>query len=140
MADEPSTRYDGDNLPAPSHASPYPVSRLAPVHDLVDVAREIAQADAMIGAVVHGKLEVIAEQIRSLQQQARDILARAEHDAALHRAECRFRKRVGQTYHLYRRPDGTAYLSMLSPEEWGRPPHEHAGSWELLADSGWKRV
>jgi hypothetical protein len=141
MPDDPSIRYRGENLPAPaSHVSPYPTSRLSPVHDLVDVAREIANADAMIGAVLHGKLEVIAEQIRALQQQAREILARAEHDAALHRAECRFRKRAGHVYHLYRRPDGGAYLSLLSPAEWGTPPHEHVGSWELLADSSWRRT
>jgi hypothetical protein len=104
----------------------------------VDTARQIAEADHMIGAVVHGKLEVIAEQIRSLQAQAREILGRARVDADLHRAQCSFQKRAGHTYHLYRREDETSYLSLLSPAEWRRPtPHEYVGSYRLEADMSW---
>lgn len=125
-------RHDG-----PARTSPYPVSRLAPAHELVDVAREIESADRMLGAVVSGKLEVIAEQIRALQEEARAILEQAKSDLDLHRAECTFRKRPGHVYHAYRRADGRAYLSMLSPEEWGTPPHEHLGSFRLELDQSW---
>jgi hypothetical protein len=138
--DDALVRHDGARHLGPAHASPYPTSRLAPVHDLVDVARQIQEADAMLGAVAHGKLQVIAEQIRALQEQAREVIAAAQRDAGLHRAECRFRKRVGQRYHLYRRDDGSEYFSMLSPEEWGRCPHMHAGTYELQADMSWRLV
>ena len=40
---------------------------LAPAFDLVDIAREIEHADQMINGRVGGQLEVIAEQVRSLQ-------------------------------------------------------------------------
>jgi hypothetical protein len=138
--EEALVRHGGEQHLGPAHASPYPTSRLAPVHDLVDVARQIQEADAMLGAVAHGKLQVIAEQIRALQEQARDIIEAAHRDAGLHRAECRFRKRVGQRYHLYRRGDATEYFSMLSPAEWGRCPHEHVGTFELQADMSWRRI
>jgi hypothetical protein len=130
-------RHGGDNVEGPARSSPYPTSRLAPVHDLVDVARQIAEADRVIGTVVHAKLEVIAEQIRTLQEQARSILEQAEDAAALHRAECRFQKRVGSIYHLYQRPDGSSYLSMISPEDWGTAPHPHLGSYRLEMDMSW---
>ena len=92
----------------------------------------------MIGAVVHGKLEVIAQQIRTLQAQARQILEQAQHDGALHRAECRFQKRAGHTYHLYERDDGGSYLSMIAPEQWrDGPPHRFIGSYRLQADMSW---
>lgn len=133
------TRHTGPTFTGVAHASPYPTSRLAPVHDLVDAAAEIARADAMLGAVAHGKLAVIVEQIRSLQEQARRILEVAQQDAALHRAVCRFRKRPGAVYHAYDGPDGW-YLSMLSPTEWGEPPHPFVGSYELLVDMSWRRV
>ena len=121
----------------PDSTSPYPVSRLAPAFQLVDVAREIQQADSMLSEMVGSKLELIAHQIRSLQEQARAILEKAELDAAMHRATCRFQKRIGQVYHLYERPDGRRYVSMLSPEEWGTPPHRHAGSFRLEPDMSW---
>ncbi len=139
MADEAITRHRGSLHTGVAHASPYPTSRLAPVHDLVDAARQIAEADAMLGAVANAKLQVIAEQIRSLQAQAREVLETANRDAALHRASCNFRRRPGAIYHLYERPDGTQYFSMLGPAEWGTPPHPFMGSYELQLDMGWRR-
>lgn len=125
----------------PSAAAPYPLSRLAPRFDLVDVAREIQQADATLGSVTGAKLELLARQIRALQEQARAVLESARRDGELHRATCNFRKRPGQIYHLYRRPDGSRYFSMLSPEEWGgAPPHPHDGSYRLEADMTWTPV
>lgn len=139
MADDDAlARHSGPRFRGPAHLSPYPVSRLAPSHDLVDAARQIAEADQIIGTVVHGKLEVIAEQIRALQDQARRILEDAQSSAALHRARCNFQKKVGHTYFLYEKPDGSTYLSMLSPEEWGgRNSHVFLGSHRLEADMSW---
>lgn len=136
--DDALARHGGPRHPGPAHSSPYPVSRLAPVHDLVDTARQIAEADQLIGTVVHGKLSVIAEQIRALQDQARRIMAEAQQHAALHRARCSFQKRVGHTYHLYERADGHSYFSMLGPDDWsGRPPHAFVGSYRLEPDMSW---
>jgi len=131
-----TTRYDGPNHEGPASTSPYPLSRMAAPHDLVDTARAIQQADAVIATVTTDKLAQIAEQIRSLQEQAREVLERARRDADLHRADCRFAKVVGQTYHLYRRArDGSTYFSMLSPDDWrGAPPDGYEGSFRLEAD------
>jgi len=135
------TRHRGDKHEGPAHASPYPMSRLAPVHGLVDVAREIEKADAMISSVVSGKLEIIARQIRALQSEALEILAAADRDARLHRAECRFRRRPGEIYHLYARPDGSLYFSIVSPVEWGgQAPHPFQGSYRLETDMRWTPV
>jgi Protein of unknown function (DUF2452) len=134
-------RHGGPRHPGPAHSSPYPVSRLAPAHDLVDTARQIAEADQILGTVVHGKLSVIAEQIRALQEQARRLMIEAQQHAVLHRAQCSFQKRVGHVYHLYERPDGTSYFSMLGLADWRRgPPHAFVGSYLLEADMSWTPV
>lgn len=138
MAKDAPVRYEGDKHLGEARTSPYPVSRLAPVHELVDMAKQIAEADRVIGTVVNSKLAVIAEQIRSLQSQAREILEQASEAAELHRADCRFAKRVGETYHLYRRENGSLYFSMLSPDDWGSSaPHTHEGSYRLEPDMSW---
>jgi hypothetical protein len=125
----------------PEHASPYPLSRLAPAFDLVDIAREIQEADKMLGAVVGGQLDVIAKQIQALQDQAHGLLEKARIAAELHRAGCHFKKRPGHVYHLYRRPNGSAYFSMLSPKEWrGAPPHPFEGSFRLEVDQSFTAV
>lgn len=130
-------------LARPPAASPYPLSRLAPRFDLVDAAAEIARADTQIGTIVNARLATIQKQIRSLQDEARSILEEAQRSARMHRARSNFQKVPGRVYHLYRRPDGELYFSMLSPSEWaGNAPHAHAfeGSYRLGIDMGWTRV
>lgn len=122
-------------------ASPYPLSRLAPPFSLVDTAREIETADATLGVRLGGQLELIADQIRGLQERARALLEAARRDQELHRARCNFQRRVGATYHLYRGSDGDRYWSMLSPAEWGgQPPHAFEGSFRLGIDMSWTEV
>ncbi len=124
--------------PGPAHSSPYPVSRLAPGFGLVDLAQEIEQADQMVGSRVEAQLRVIADQVKSLQAQARDILQQAKHDQRLHHARCAFRRIPGHIYHLYQEGDGTAAFSMLSPNDWnGRPPKPFLGSYRLENDMSW---
>lgn len=145
---QPPSRSDGAAVAETSTAlvpsdrgSPYPVSRLGAPIELLDVAREIQDADRMLGAVVGGQLELIADQIRQLQEKARTILERAREAGDLHRAACQFKKRPGATYHLYARPNGDKYFSMLSPEEWGgTPPHTFEGSFRLEVDMSWTRI
>ena len=139
MADDNHQKKEGPLLHrGPDHQAPYPVSRLAPAIDLVDVARQIEQADQMIGTRVNAKLRVIADQIKALQEEARAVLAEAQRDQDLHRARITFNRRPGHIYHLYRKEDGSLYFSMLSPEDWqDRPPHPFVGSFRLEADLSW---
>lgn len=143
MSQDGSTfkRDDGARHEGPANTSPYPISRLAPVHDLVDTAREIQEADRMLGTVTGNKLQMLARQIRALQEEARTLIEAARRDADLHRAVCRFQRRPGHVYHFYRRPDGALYLSMLSPEDWrGSPPHPFEGSYRLESDMSWTKA
>lgn len=114
---------------------PYPTSRLAARIDLVDMAQEIEKSDQALGLVVGAKLEVIRNQMRALQEEARKLLEEAQISARLQRAKCNFRKIPGKVYHLYRRPDGELYFSMISPDEWsGGPPHVFEGSYKVDFD------
>jgi len=118
--------------------SPYPVSRLAPAFEPVDLTREISEADRMVNVRVSAKLKVIADQIKALQMEARSILAEAKRDQELHHARCRFQRNPGSVYHLYREKNGMAYFSLLSPDDWRqRPPHEFVGSFRLEHDMSW---
>lgn len=122
----------------PDHAAPYPVSRLAPPIQLVDLAREIEKADQMIATQVSSKLKVISEQIRQLQDQAREVLQKAGFDQDLHRVRCNFKRVPGKKYHLYARENGSRYFSMLSPDDWlGDPPDTYIGTFRLETDLSW---
>lgn len=121
--------------------APYPLSRLAPRYELVDLAAEIARADETVSMVASAKLTLIRRQIQALQDEARAVLDEAARAAQLHRARCSFHKVPGHVYHLYRRDDGEHYFSMLSPAEWGgRPPHAYEGSYRLEIDQSYTLV
>lgn len=133
----------------PQKSAPYPTSRLAPAFDAAiaaqDLAKELAQAEHMLGAVAKGKIELIVEQIQTLQAQAQRIVQQAQQDLELHRVECRFAREAGGVYHLYLRPDQSRYFSLLSPQDWaqnasGQPPHHFEGSYMLLEDMRYRKV
>jgi hypothetical protein len=118
----------------PDHASPYPISRMAPSFSLVDVAAEIEKADTMLGNVTTGKLLVLAEQIRALQDKAREVLERTRRDAELHRARCSFEKKPGGVYFLYKGERGDLWWSIMGPREWKLTKPEFVGGFRLEAD------
>lgn len=76
----------------------------------------ILQADNFVKANACGKLQIIAEQMRFLHQQAQRVLLEAKDNTSLHHATCNFVKHPGKIYHLYQRESGQSYFSMLSPE------------------------
>lgn len=131
--DKPKKLHQG-----PDHSSPYPVSRLAPAFGLVELASELEQADRMVSGRANAQLELIAQQMRLLQAQAREVLQRAQSDMQLHQAHCSFRRIPGKTYHLYRHANGELHFSMLSADDWhGAPPHDYLGAYRLENDMRW---
>jgi len=133
-----STKYTGTNHQGADRSSPYPVSRLAPQVELVDLARQISEADSMVNNRVSAKLQVIADQIKALQTEARAVLEEARQDQDLHHAACQFKRIPGRLYHLYKKADGKRYFSMLSPDDWnGRSPHTYINSYRLENDMSW---
>jgi hypothetical protein len=140
--DAPPPEIDPGRYEGPAHAAPYALQRTGPSFDLVDVAAQIQAADQTLATMTMGKLGLIADQIARLQAEARVLLERARRDAELHRVACRFEKRPGGVYHLYRRTgDGTLWFSRLAPEEWVTPqPQTFEGSFRLELDQSFSRV
>ncbi len=140
MSETDDKKYSGTNYRGADHASPYPVSRLSAPVSLVDTARAIESASATVALRTNAQLEVILEQMRVLQQQARAIMEQATRDIDLIHVECRFRRVPGRIYHLYERPDGHRYFSMLSPDEYGGTASGFIGSFRYEHDQSWTRL
>ncbi|KAK3787046.1 hypothetical protein RRG08_037323 [Elysia crispata] len=109
--------------------------------DLVELAKAVQKADEFTKANAGNKLTVIADQIRYLQKQARKVLEDAKRNASLHHAACNLVKKPGTMYYLYERDSGQAYLSILSPQEWGTScPHHFLGAYRLEYDQSWTPI
>ena len=79
---------------------------MAPSFDLVNLAEEISQADTTLAAHAGGKLRLIANQIRVLQDEARRVLEKTQQDQLLHRSTMQFQTPTWQN------------LSSLSITQW----------------------
>ena len=90
------------------------------------------KADSSVKSNVTNKLSLIADQIKFLQDQAKDILEKAKLEMELHNAACNLVKKPGTVYNYYRRESGQKYMSIMSPSDWGKCPHEFLGG-ELLS-------
>ncbi len=113
----------------------HPARTSDPPFSLVQRAQEIEKADEVVQSHVHGKLDVIARQIRTLQEEAKKIIGKAERDMELHRIKCNFEKKPGMALYLYQKQNGDKLFSILSPAEWGSSlPHEFLGAFRLAAD------
>lgn len=141
MCPSGNKKYDGKQHDGDDHSSPYPVSRLAPATELIDLAHAITHADDTIKSHVSSKLKLIARQIQSLQDEARLILQRAERDQILHRASFHGQRIVGKTYFLYCKESEQYYFSLLSPQDWmHEPPHRFIAAYRLEYDMSWTEL
>lgn len=119
----------------------HPARTSDPPFSIVARAQEIERAGEVVESHVHGKLDVIARQIRTLQEEARHIIDRAERDMELHRVKCNFEKKAGMNLYLYEKKTGEKHFSILSPLEWGASlPYEFLGAFRLAADGSFEEI
>eukprot|EP00092_Neocalanus_flemingeri_P033729 GFUD01036666.1.p1 GENE.GFUD01036666.1~~GFUD01036666.1.p1 ORF type:complete len:230 (-),score=73.69 GFUD01036666.1:71-760(-) len=108
-------------------------------YELVELAAHVQTADKFTRATAGSKLQVIAEQVRHLQETARKVLEEARLNALIHKTACNFTKIPGTTYYVYknRKNPDTEFISMISPEEWGAAGPEFVGGYRLEFDQSW---
>jgi hypothetical protein len=81
----------------------------------------------------------IREQIELLARQAQDIQHRVQISEEIYDAEMGFEPIIAKVYFLYRRSNGKAVVSMVSPPEWGKnPPFKFIATVQLLSDHTWE--
>lgn len=84
----------------------------------------------------------IYKQMQLLADQAKMIQERVNFSERIYKVAMGFEPLINHHYFLYEKEDGTDFLSMLSPEDWGRkkPFSKFLGEVKLLADHTWEIV
>ncbi|MDG2502006.1 MAG: DUF2452 domain-containing protein [Porticoccaceae bacterium] len=108
---------------------PYGTTSSAPSIVLPDTALFLSER----GSLTKNYFENAVEQLNREYEAIKNL---AELNELAYSASYNFVPRVGQTYHLYRKADGSYLLSMI--ENW--TVHEFVVSLEYTADSVWKDV
>lgn len=94
-------------------------------------------------AAMHSQTDMqmaqIYDQMRLLADQAKKIQSRIEVSERIYQASIAFEPLINHRYFLYQKADGTDFMSMIAPEEWGRKKDWAAfvAEIKLLADHTW---
>ncbi len=94
-------------------------------------------------AAMHSQTDMqmaqIYDQMRLLADQAKKIQSRIEVSERIYQASIAFEPLINHRYFLYQKADGSDFMSMIAPEEWGRKKDWAAfiAEVKLLADHTW---
>ena len=121
VADNKMTMPYGDSVAAPAITLP----------DTKDY-REVKVKEAQ------NKLKTRYEE---LEAEFKKLVETAADNELIYNAAIGFNPKVGEVYHLYKKQDGNAWVSLVGPDEWGPGYNfEFLGSFRLATDSVWIRV
>ncbi len=88
------------------------------------------------------QLHIIYDQMKLLAKQVQDIKKRVEVSEMIYGAEMSFQPVIGKRYFLYERENGSRFLSLISPKEWGDKMNDKKclSEIQLMSDHTWKRI
>ena len=104
-----------------------------------DKGKITGRAVAAMHSQTDMQMSQIYQQMRLLADQAKKIQARIEVSERIYQASIAFEPLINHHYFLYQKTDGTDFMSMIAPEEWGRKKDfaEFIAEIKLLADHTW---
>ncbi len=129
---------DEKNVTASPHNLPYAHTVGGAVIKPIDRGKVTGLAVAAMYEQTDMQLAQIRKQVELLASQAQEIQKRVEISERIYKVGMNFKPLISHVYHLYTRPDGSEFLSMVAPEEWGRSSKAaFQATVKLLADHTW---
>ncbi|MBN3582224.1 DUF2452 domain-containing protein [Algoriphagus aestuarii] len=107
-----------------------------------DQGKITGRAMAAMQSQTELQMSQIYQQMQLLAEQAKAIQSRVQYSERIYQAQVSFEPLINHHYFLYQKEDGTDFLSMISPNEWGRKKNfvKFLAEVKLLADHTWAIV
>ena len=107
-----------------------------------DKGKITGKAVAAMHSQTDMQMSQIYAQMQLLADQAKSIKQRIEVSERIYLADISFEPLINHVYYLYQRENGSDFLSMVSPAEWGRkkPYEAFVSKIRLLADHTWEII
>ncbi|GHB29358.1 DUF2452 domain-containing protein [Mongoliitalea lutea] len=104
-----------------------------------DKGKITGRAVAAMHSQTDMQMSQIYQQMSLLAEQAKLIQKRIEVSERIYQSSMSFEPLINHVYFLYEKADGTDFLSMVAPEEWGRSKKFiFVAEIKLLADHTWE--
>ncbi len=86
------------------------------------------------------QLSQLYTQMQTLVEQANNLKLRVEVSENIYKSHIPFEPVIGHEYYMYERENGSHFLSMISPKEWGKSTANRKcnASVTLLSDHTWE--
>ena len=110
---------------------PYGSDRGAPPMVIPDKDKFVTETGSKAKNFLYRKLLELREEYDRLMKLAEDT-------DMIYNAEYRFEPKTGKEYYLYRRENGTTFLSLVRPDEWNT--FEFVGAYIFSSDGTWQEV
>ena len=75
-----------------------------------------------------------------LKKEYNKLMEDIQINETIYQAKYTFQPTVGQNYYLYLNDDNVKFLSIISPNEWGRRKFEYLGTFQLQTDGRWFEI
>lgn len=75
-----------------------------------------------------------------LKKEYNKLMEDIQINETIYQAKYTFQPIVGQNYYLYLNDDNEKFLSIISPNEWGRRKFEYLGTFQLQTDGRWFEI
>jgi len=125
-----STQSHIDKVSMKPNLLPYPHHVAAPKIEALDLSTFNKLQAHKVTKSLQKRADEIASLMKSLQEDY-------ELNLQLYSATRSFEPVLGEVYHLYEKPDGTQFLSLIAPTEW-KQKYLYSGT--LNSDGTWSRV
>jgi len=131
------TAKDENQQPLFPGLLPYGHTIGAPAFRPTEMGVIVSKSAAAMNEQVEMQKAQILKQVDLLKQQYVELEERRIISLLIYNTELRFKPDVGHTYTLYRRENGSIFLSMIEPQNWKRDDIEYIAIVKLLSDMTW---
>lgn len=76
-------------------------------------------------------------EFEELKQKYESLVANFKWNDLIYHSKFNFEPVIGETYFLYRKPNGELFLSIISPDSW---EFEFVGSFRLTSSNRWEKI
>lgn len=106
-----------------------------------DMGKVKGQAMMAMQQQTQSQMGQLYDQMQTLMKQADAIKQRVALSERIYQIKINFEPRMLKDYYVYQRPDGTDFISLVAPHEWGRSSQlVYVAQVRLLADHTWEVV
>lgn len=79
--------------------------------------------------------------LQELQEEYNKLAEEYRLNEMVYNAQCRFAPVIGEVYHLYKRKDGSSFLSMIGPKQWQtKKDFNFIDSFKLTSNDKWEKL